>query len=122
MKLTTLYYRHIVPAVMVLFVAVIVSAYFLIRHALQRELDLGLSRSKRRIEAYVKTHGKLPEVNSFDDQHVVFAPLAAGTSWIAGYSAANPDSFANTMVFIPEQNKMHISRKLSFPIVLKGQG
>jgi signal transduction histidine kinase len=111
MKLTTLYYRHIVPAVMVLFVAVIVSAYFLIRHALQRELDLGLSRTRSRIEAYVKTNGRLPEVSSFDDQHIMFSP---------GGTAAT-DSFSNTMLYIPEQKKMHISRKLSFLLIANGQ-
>jgi len=111
MKLTTFYYRHIVPAVMALFVAVIVSAYFLIRHALQRELDLGLYRSKSRIEAYVKANGRLPEVASFDDQHIVFAPVAADA----------PDSLGSTMLYIPEQRKMHISRKLSFTLAANGQ-
>ncbi len=111
MKLTTRYYKHIVPAVMVLFVVVIVSAYFLIRHALQRELDKGLLRSKSRIEAYVKTNGRLPEVTAFDDEHITFTP---GRS-------AEADSLSNTMVFIPEQRKMHISRKLSFSLVASGQ-
>lgn len=111
MKLTTHYYKHIVPAVMVLFVVVIVSAYFLIRHALQRELDKGLLRSKSRIEAYVKTNGRLPEVTAFDDEHITFT---SGRSAVA-------DSLSNTMVFIPEQRKMHISRKLSFSLVAGGQ-
>jgi signal transduction histidine kinase len=123
MKLTTLYYRHIVPAVMVLFLAVIVSAYFLIRHALQRELDLGLLRSKSRIENYVKTYGRLPQVSSFDDQHVQFAAgsAAAAGSSAAGSSAAGADTLSNTMLFIPEQHKMHISRKLSFSLLLDGK-
>lgn len=111
MKLTTHYYKHIVPAIMVLFVLVIVSAYFLIRHALQRELDKGLLRSKSRIEAYVKANGRLPEVTAFDDEHITFT--AGG--------AAEADSLSNTMVFIPEQNKMHISRKLSFSLVASGR-
>jgi signal transduction histidine kinase len=116
MKLTTLYYKHIVPAVMVLFLVVIASAYFLIRQALQRELDLALLRSKSRIEYYVKTNGRLPEVSAFDDQHIAFAP---GSAAFAGGSAA--DSFSNTMLYIPEQKKMHISRKLSFSLLLDGQ-
>lgn len=111
MKLTTHYYRLIVPAVMVLFVAVIGSAYFLIRHALQRELDLGLLRSKSRIEAYVKANGRLPQVSGFDDEHVVFAAVPAGSV----------DSFSNTMLYIPEQKKMHISRKLNFSLVANGR-
>ena len=111
MKLTTLYYRHIVPAVMVMFVAVIVSAYFLIRHALQRELDKGLYRSKSRIEAYVQANGRLPDVASFDDQHIMFTPIGASTV----------DSLGSTMLYIPEQKKMHISRKLSFSLAAKGQ-
>jgi signal transduction histidine kinase len=110
MKLTTLYYRHIVPAVMVLFLVVIASAYFLIRQALRRELDLALLRSKSRIEYYVKVNGRLPAVSSFDDQHVEFIRN--------GSSAA--DSFSNTMLYIPEQKKMHISRKLSFSVLLSG--
>lgn len=111
MKLTTHYYKHIVPAVMALFVVVIGSAYFLIRHALQRELDKGLLRSKSRIEAYVKANGRLPEVTGFDDEHITFAPVGA----------AEADSLSNTMVFIPEQKKMHISRKLSFSLAANGQ-
>jgi signal transduction histidine kinase len=109
MKLTTFYYRHIVPAIMVLFLVVIASAYFLIRQALRRELDLGLLRSKSRIEYYVKTNGRLPEVNSFDDQHIQFTP-----------GSAVADSFSNTMLYIPEQKKMHISRRLDFSLVLNG--
>lgn len=111
MKLTTRYYKHIVPAVMVLFVVVIGSAYFLIRHALQRELDKGLLRSKSRIEAYVKANGRLPEVIAFDDEHITFT----------SGGAAQADSLSNTVVFIPEQKKMHISRKLSFSLVAGGQ-
>jgi signal transduction histidine kinase len=130
MKLTTFYYRHIVPAVMVLFVAVIVSAYFLIRHALQRELDIGLLRSKSRIESYVRVNGRLPEVSSFDDQHIQFirsgaaagALAAAGSVAGAGsLAAAAADSFSNTMLYIPEQQKEHISRKLRFSLLLDGQ-
>jgi signal transduction histidine kinase len=111
MKLTTHYYKHIVPAVMVLFVAVIVSAFFLIRHALQNELDKGLLRSKSRIEAFVQANRRLPEVSSFDDEHVVFAPAVS----------AEADSLTNTMVYIPEQKKFHISRKLGFSMVVNGQ-
>lgn len=110
MKLTTLYYRHIVPAIMVLFLVVIASAYFLIRQALRRELDIALLRSKSRIEYYVKANGRLPEVSSFDDQHIKFVK-------IDGLAA---DSFSNTMLYIPEQKKMHISRKLSFSLLLNG--
>jgi signal transduction histidine kinase len=111
MKLTTLYYRHIIPAVTVLFLAVIGTAYFLIRRTLQRELDGVLLRTKTRIEAYVRANGRLPEVSNFNDQQVVFRRVPALRSSL----------LRDTMQYIAEQRKDHISRKLSFTLLSGGQ-
>ena len=111
MKLTTQYYRHIVPAVTVLFLAVIVSSFFLIRLTLQRELDSILLRSKMRIEAYVKANGRLPEVSAFNDQHISFQQV----------TSLRDSVLSDTMQYIPEQQKNHISRKLCFTLLLHNQ-
>jgi signal transduction histidine kinase len=111
MKLTTQYYRHIVPAVTVLFLAVIVSSFFLIRLTLQTELDSILLRSKLRIEAYVRANERLPEVSSFNDQQIRFRKVAA----------LRDSVLSDTMQYIPEQEKNHISRKLCFTLLLHGQ-
>lgn len=111
MKLTTAYYRHIVPAVTLLFLAAIVSSYFLSRRALQRELDLALLRSKSRIETYIRLHGRLPEVTAFDDQVIVFQQAAS----------LRENLLSDTMIYIPEQHKKHISRKLVFTTLLAGR-
>ena len=111
MKLTTQYYRHIVPAVTVLFLAVIVGSFFLIRLTLQTELDSILLRSKLRVEAYVRANGRLPEVSSFNDQQINFRRVAA----------LRDSVLSDTMQYIPEQQKNHISRKLSFTLLLHDQ-
>lgn len=111
MKLTTQYYRHIVPAVTVLFLAVIVSSFFLIRLTLQTELDSILLRSKLRVEAYVRANGRLPEVSTFNDQQINFRRVAA----------LRDSVLSDTMQYIPEQQKNHISRKLRFTLLLHGQ-
>lgn len=111
MKLTTQYYRHIVPAVTVLFLAVIVSSFFLIRLTLQTELDSILLRSKLRVEAYVRANGRLPEVSTFNDQQINFRRVAA----------LRDSVLSDTMQYIPEQSKNHISRKLCFTLLLHGE-
>ncbi|HVU94361.1 MAG TPA: HAMP domain-containing sensor histidine kinase [Puia sp.] len=111
MKLTTQYYRHIVPAVTVLFLAVIVSSFFLIRLTLQTELDSILLRSKLRVEAYVRANGRLPEVSTFNDQQIHFRRVAA----------LRDSVLSDTMQYIPEQLKNHISRKLCFTLLLHDQ-
>jgi len=111
LKLTTQYYRHIVPAVTVLFLAVIVSSFFLIRLTLQTELDSILLRSKLRVEAYVRVNGRLPEVSTFNDQQINFRRVAA----------LRDSVLSDTMQYIPEQGKNHISRKLCFTLLLHDQ-
>ena len=111
MKLTTHYYRHILPIVLLLFLATIVASYFLIRRTLRRELDFALLRSKSRIENYVRRENRLPDLNSFDDQLVRFTRVAI----------VKPTVFTDTMQYISEQKKQHISRKLSFTLLLDSQ-
>lgn len=111
MKLTALYYRHIVPAVTLLFLVGIVCSYFLIRHTLRLQLDDILLRSKSRIENYVHRYNRLPETTVFNDQLVLFQPVAH----LAG------SSVGDTSLFIPEQHKKHISRRVTFTMVVNGQ-
>ena len=95
----------------VLFLAVIVSSFFLIRLTLQTELDSILLRSKLRVEAYVRANGRLPEVSTFNDQQINFRRVAALSDSV----------LSDTVQYIPEQQKNHISRKLSFTLLLHGQ-
>lgn len=110
MKLTALYYRHIVPAVTLLFLVGIVCSYFLIRHTLQVQLDDILLRSKSRIVNYVRQNNRLPETTVFNDQLVLFRPM----------SSVVDSTFTDTALFIPEQHKQHLSRKLSFTVFVDG--
>lgn len=111
MKLTTLYYRHIVPAMTVLFLAVIATFYFLIRQQLQKELDGTLLRTKTRLESYAHDNRRLPEVSTFNDQKITFRRVDILNAGILG----------DTLQFIPEQGKNHISRKLTFTMLVDGQ-
>jgi len=110
-KLTTLYYQHIIPVVLVLLLAGIASSYFLVRRILQGELDAILVRSKSRIQNYIRVSNRLPEINTFDDQLIVFRKTAA----------LRDSVLSDTMQYIPEQKKYHISRKLTFTTLLNGQ-
>lgn len=110
-KLTTLYYQHIIPVVLVLLLAGIVSSYFLVRRILQGELDAILDRSKSRIESYIRVNNRLPEINTVDDQLVLFRKA----------SSMKDSVFSDTMQYIPEQQKYHISRKLFFTTRLNGE-
>lgn len=111
MKLITHYYRHILPIVMLLFLATIVASYFLIRRTIRRELDFALLRTKSRIETYVRREGRLPDVSAFDDEHIRFTPIAK----------AGPTVLADTMQYIAEQKKEHLSRKLTFSLPQGGR-
>ncbi|WP_431213970.1 sensor histidine kinase [Puia sp. P3] len=110
-KLTTLYYQHIIPVVLVLLLAGIVSSFFLVRRILQGELDAILVRSKSRVANYIRVNNRLPEINTFDDQLILFRKAAALKDSVV----------SDTMQFIPEQRKYHISRKLTFTTMLNGQ-
>jgi hypothetical protein len=110
-KLTTLYYQHIVPVVLVLLLAGIVSSYFLVRRILQGELDAILERSKSRIENYIRVNHRLPEINTFDDQLILFRKAASMKDSV----------YSDAMQYIPEQQKYHISRKLIFTTLLNGE-
>lgn len=109
MKLTTRYYRHIIPAILIIFLASIVCSYFLIRRALQWELDKILLRSKHKIETYVKDNNRIPDINSLDDQIVFFKKTPHLLSDVV---------FSSSTQYIPEQNKYHLSRRLLFTIMI----
>src|SRR5450756_1252900 len=110
MKLTTQYYRNIIPAILVLFLISIISSYFLIRRELQRELDGAILRTKSRLIGYAREYNSLPRAISFDDQVIQFekktAPLA-------------DSGFSSSTQYIPEQKKDHLSRQLVFALPLK---
>jgi signal transduction histidine kinase len=94
----------------VLFIICIVSSYFLIRNVLQNELDEILLRTKSRIEKYAASYNEIPAINSFSDQQVKFEKTT---------ERVKDSGFSSTTLFIAEQNKSHISRKLIFFIPLK---
>ena len=112
MKLADRYNRINLPVMISLFFLSGIASYFLVRRALQNELDLGLLRIQKRITTYADAHGQVPSIISFDDQKVSFektGPLPPG------------QTFITSKEFIPEQNKEHISRTLIFPLVAGGQ-
>jgi signal transduction histidine kinase len=111
MKLIQKYNRMILPAMALLFIASVICSYYLIRHALQNELDKGLLRTKSRIEQYVAAHGALPPILSFDDQHIEFEKVQA---------AGGDSGLSSSTQFIPEQYENHRSRKLIFTISAGG--
>jgi len=109
MKLIQKYNRMILPAMALLFIASVICSYYLIRNALQNELDKGLLRTKSRIEQYVAVHHALPVILSFDDQHIRFEKV----------SGAKGDSGLSTStLFIPEQYENHRSRTLVFTMAV----
>lgn len=112
MKLIHKYNRMILPVMSLLFIASILCSYYLIRMALQKELDGALMRTHLRIEQYVKAHGELPVLLSFNDQHITFEK-ANGVVRDTGYSSS--------MLYIPEQQKDHISRRLVMPVMVRGE-
>jgi signal transduction histidine kinase len=112
MKLASRYNRFNLPVMISLFFLSGIASYFLIRRALQNELDLGLTRIQKRITDYTAAHGQIPSIISFDDQKVSFEKTG---------DAPLTQSFSTTKEFIPEQNKEHISRTLVFPLAAGGQ-
>src|SRR6266700_1861158 len=112
MKLADRYNRFNLPVMISLFFLSGIASYFLIRRALQNELDLGLVRIQKRITDYASTHGQIPAIISFDDQKVSFEKTS---------ERLPAQSFSTTQEFIPEQHKEHISRTLVFPLTAGGQ-
>ncbi len=112
MKLANRYNRFNLPVMIFLFFLSGIASYFLIRQALQNELDLGLVRIQKRITDYAAAHGQIPSIISFDDQKVSFEKTG---------DAPVAQSFSTTKEFIPEQNKEHISRTLVFPLAARDQ-
>ncbi len=112
MKLTTRYYRNIIPVIILIFLFSIVSSYFLIRNVLQTELDGALLRTKSRLINYIKQNDEIPLVTSFDDQVIRFEK---------GEISPADSGFSSSTQYIPEQKKNHISRQLIFPVLIKNE-
>jgi signal transduction histidine kinase len=89
-----------------------VGAYFLIKSALTKELDISLLRVKDRIQTYIDRNHALPVLNSFDDETVSFQPINKKNAEI---------SFTTVQKYIKEQHKFHISRRLSYHTSVNNQ-
>src|SRR5512140_354877 len=101
MKLTNQYNRSLIPAIIVIFLVSTISSYFLIRDVLQGELDRAILRTKKRIENYTAQHQHIPDLNSFDDLVIRFAPASI---------PAGDTGFSSATQYIREQKKFHLSR------------
>lgn len=112
MKLINKYNRFILPVFFILFLLSVVISYFLIKNVLQNELDSILLRTKTRIENYITQNQKLPYINTFNDQQVVFEKTNV---------LIEATSITSATQYIPEQNKYHISRKLVFGANVNGE-
>jgi signal transduction histidine kinase len=112
MKLIAKYNFYTVSVMLLVFVISSFASYFLIKQALTNELDLGLARVKDRIQTYIQKNHKIPVLNSFDDESVTFEET--GKKNIEPY-------FTSVQKFIKEQNKLHISRRLTYIAYVNGQ-
>src|SRR6201996_305525 len=112
MRLIAKYNLYSVSVMLLVFVISSVASYFLIKQALTKELDVSLVRVKSRIQTYIEKNHKLPILNSFDDETVSFT--ATNEKTIEPY-------FTRVQKFIKEQNKLHISRRLSYGAYVNNQ-
>jgi len=112
MKLTTQYNRNIVPAIIVIFLISIVSSYFLIRNVLQNEVDGALLRTRNRLTTYIKQNDRIPPISAFNDQVIRFEK---------GQASAPDSGFHSSTLYIPEQNRNHLSRQLVFTLQIKNE-
>jgi signal transduction histidine kinase len=112
MKLISRYNRFLFPVLIFLFIVSTVTSYYLIKNVLQNELDEILLRSKSRIEKSAVANNAIPVINSFDDQQVRFEKMDG---------ALTESGFKSTTQLIPEQNKEHLSRSLTFKLLVNNQ-
>ncbi len=112
MKLIAKYNRVLLPSLLVLFIISGVSSFFLIRKALEHELDSMLLRSKKRVVNYISINNAIPVITSFDDQKINFEKITVPLKDSGIISATQ---------YIPEQKKEHISRKLVFQLKVKDE-
>lgn len=112
MRLIAKYNLHSVSVMVLVFIISSVGSYFLIKQALTKELDVSLLRVKSRIQTYIDKNHTLPILNSFDDETVTFE--ATSKKNIEPY-------FTTVQKFIKEQNKLHISRRLTYVIYVNNQ-
>src|ERR1700744_604419 len=112
MRLIGKYNLYSVSVMLLVFVISSVASYFLIKQALTKELDVSLLRVKSRIQTYIDKNHTLPVLNSFDDETVTFE--ATSKKNIEPY-------FTTVQKFIKEQNKLHISRRLTYVIYVNNQ-
>lgn len=112
MRLIVKYNWYTISTMIVVFILSIIGAFFLIKGALTRELDLSLLRVKMRIQKYVDENQKLPVINLLDDEKIQFRKAS---------HSLNTEKFETVEQYISEQHKYHISRRLSYGIVLGNQ-
>jgi len=112
MRLIVKYNWYTISTMIVVFILSIIGAFFLIKGALTRELDLSMLRVKMRIQRYVDENQKLPVINSLDDEKIGFRKISR---------SLNAEKFETVEQYISEQHKYHISRRLSYSIVLGNQ-
>ena len=105
MRLIAKYNLYSVSIMLLVFVISSVLSFFLIKQALTKELDVSLVRVKGRIQSYIEKNHRLPVLNSFDDETVSFT---------ATNQKAPVSYFTTVQKYIKEQNKLHISRRLSY--------
>jgi signal transduction histidine kinase len=112
MRLIVKYNWYTISTMIVVFILSIIGAFFLIKGALTRELDLSLFRVKTRIQRYVDENHKLPVINLLDDEKIRFTKTSHSLS---------TEKFETVEQYISEQHKYHISRRLSYGLVLGNQ-
>jgi signal transduction histidine kinase len=112
MKLIAKYNLYSVSVMLLVFIVSSIVSFFLIKQALTKELDVSLLRVKGRIQTYIDKNHQLPVLSSFDDETVSFT--ATNQKEISPY-------FTTAQKYIKEQNKLHISRRLSYSTIVNNQ-
>jgi signal transduction histidine kinase len=112
MRLVVKYNLYTVSVMIFVFIIFSITAYFLIKSALTKELDISLTRVKTRIQTYIDKNNRLPVLNSFDDESITFR--ATNNKIAAPY-------FITVQKYIKEQNKLHISRRLTYETTVQGK-
>ena len=110
MRLIVKYNRYAVTFMILVFIFSSVGSYFLIKKALTNELDISLLRVQARINSSIALNQQIPKINGFDDEKITFERTKQP---IAG------NKLSTVETYIREQNKLHISRQLTYSVAIK---
>ena len=113
MKLFDKYNRFLLPSFILILVMTFIVTYILIKNVIQEELDAQLYRAKFRTEKTIEKSGIIPVTSNLEDIHIVWTPVKT--------LPEEKDLLEDGTIYIPEQKKQHLARKLTFVKFINGQ-